>query len=70
MLNLTCIPFPVNCEWSAWKIGECSATCGKGTRKETRSKFVEENNGGVCSGDSEAREECNERDCPGNLISK
>ena len=49
-------------------MGTCSATCGKGNREKFRSKIVEEINGGVCSGDSETTEDCNERDCPSNYI--
>ena len=60
--------FLVNCEWSDWNMGTCSATCGKGNREKFRSKIVEEINGGACSGDSEATEDCNEKDCPGKSI--
>ena len=65
-VNLTWPPFHflVDCEWSEWNLGTCSATCGKGNREKFRSKIVEEINGGNCSGDSEATEDCNEKDCP------
>ena len=49
-------------------MGTCSTTCGKGNREKFRSKIVEEINGGACSGDSEATEDCNEKDCPGKSI--
>ena len=32
----------VDCEWSEWSIGECSVSCGGGTRIDTRDKVVEE----------------------------
>ena len=53
----------MDCEWSAWKIGECSVTCGGGTRTNTRSKTVEENNYGVCIGEPIAKEDCNNHNC-------
>ena len=37
--------------------GECSG-CGTGTRYDTRTKLVTEENGGSCIGESERRVEC------------
>merc|ERR1711936_783254 len=38
----------VHCIWDEWILGECSTTCGAGTRTNTRVKLVEESNGGTC----------------------
>ena len=57
----------MDCKWTDWQIGQCSVTCGGGTRTNTRSKSVEENNGGKCTGDSTAQENCNDQSCPGNI---
>ena len=57
----------VNCEWDQWKIGECSAECGGGTRVDTRNVAVQASNGGVnCSGLSNITENCNIQKCPGS----
>ena len=58
----------INCEWDEWAIGECSATCGNGTRTNTRTKLVEEQNGGNCTGQPTETEECHLQDCPGNFL--
>ena len=57
----------MDCEWSEWQIGQCSVTCGGGTRTNTRTKNVEESNGGVCTGNPTAQEDCNTQNCPGNI---
>ena len=55
----------MNCEWSEWSIGECSLSCGGGTRIDTRDKVVEEDHGGSCDPMGNQREEpCNTEDCP------
>lgn len=51
--------------WDEWTIGECSKTCGTGTRVDTRSKLVEEANGGTCTGQHNETKECKETECPG-----
>ena len=56
----------VNCEWDEWVIGECSVSCAGGKRTNTRTKKVEEANGGECFGEAIALEVCNTQDCPGN----
>ena len=56
----------VDCEWSEWVTGDCSTTCGIGYRRNSRTKLVEEANGGTCTGESTEIEECNLQCCPGN----
>ena len=58
----------VNCKWSDWQVGECSVSCGGGTRTKSRSKSVEEENGGVCVGGATAQEVCNDKGCPGKIV--
>ena len=55
----------INCQWSNWILGECSNTCGTGFRTDTRTKLVEEENGGACIGQSTKIESCNIQTCPG-----
>ena len=50
-------------DWSSWSA--CSVTCGNGNRIRTRSKIVEETNGGLCRGEAVQNELCNEKECPG-----
>ena len=57
---------PVDCEWGEWMIGECSASCGGGHRRRTRSPKIEANSGGWdCSGPSTSMDSCTLRECPG-----
>ena len=59
---------PVNCEWSNWsEWGSCSQSCDGGTQISTRSKTVQESNGGACSGLSEKSQSCNSQSCPGEF---
>ena len=51
--------------WDEWVTGECSGTCGTGTRTNTRTKLVTESNGGSCTGLPTEIEECNANPCPG-----
>jgi len=55
---------PIHCVWNDWVTGECSDTCGSGTRKNTRTKLVTEENGGTCTGPPTEIEECNTNPCP------
>ena len=57
----------MDCEWSDWRTGQCSVTCGGGNRINTRTKTVEEANGGVCVGEEREEEACNNQNCPGNI---
>jgi hypothetical protein len=54
---------PIHCQWNSWVIGECSATCGEGTRTNTRAKKVVEKDGGTCSGLSKETLSCEEKEC-------
>ena len=54
----------VNCEWGSWTTGDCSTTCGDGTRTNTRLKTVAEQHNGRCEGSPSMNERCNERPCP------
>ena len=54
-----------DCEWDEWSYGECSQTCGTGTRTNTREKKIIEDNGGTCTGQPTETEECNTNPCPG-----
>ena len=59
-----------HCEWDEWVNGECSKTCGTGTRTNTRVKLVEEANGGNCTGQSFKTKECRTKPCPGSKQSQ
>ena len=58
----------IHCIWDDWVIGECSQTCGTGTRKNTRVKLTVEQNGGSCTGQDCETEECNTQPCPSTLL--
>ena len=58
----------VNCQWSSWTVGSCSQTCGGGALTKTRSKTIEEANGGTCQGQPSETEICNPQNCPGTLF--
>ena len=58
----------MNCTWSEWDIGGCSADCGIGTRTNTREKIVEEDYGGACNGTDSQRVPCKEKECTGKPI--
>ena len=55
----------VNCQWSDWNYDSCSKTCGGGVHTKTRSKTIEEVNGGTCNGAASMVESCNNYLCPG-----
>ena len=57
----------VDCEWSDWQIGQCSLSCGGGTRTNIRLKTSEEKNGGICEGEPWVQEDCNSKGCPGKF---
>ena len=65
-VDVTLIYHPVNCEWGDWIIGDCSKTCGVGTRYKTRTPKVSAEHGGKeCNGSTSAKEDCNFKTCPG-----
>ena len=68
--NIVIIVVSVECEWGPWMTGECSATCGDGVQKMTRSILAVEQFGGKpCEGESSMEEPCSNEECPpGNKI--
>ena len=55
----------VDCTWNDWELGECSVTCGGGTRVDTRTVATEEMYGGTCDPEGDLKvEHCNTDDCP------
>ena len=58
----------IHCEWGDWVIGQCSVSCGTGTRTNIRTKIVQEENGGACNGGTTEIEACNTQECPGTLL--
>jgi len=59
-------PCPDDCHWSEWtSFTVCSATCGGGTSRRTRSIVKEESDGGTpCDGDTAEELPCNTQNCP------
>ena len=55
----------IDCEWNEWQTGGCTTSCGKGYRTKSRTKKVEEANGGTCDGEGTEHELCNSGPCPG-----
>ena len=56
----------VVCEWGDWVAeGDCSVTCGTGEQNYTRTKLIEEANGGICEGESFNVTSCLVIECPG-----
>ena len=56
----------VDCQWNDWTIGTCSATCGDGTRTNTRTeKVFAAYSGEECNGPAYIQEICNIQMCPG-----
>ena len=67
--NLTKIYYLVDCEWGDWVVGECSITCGGGTRSNTRDRKIDAAFGGrECPGQASITEACNVQECPGNIF--
>ena len=56
----------MDCEWTEWKIGHCSASVSGGRRIKTRTKTVEESNGGICTGKAWELEDCTLKNLQGN----
>ena len=56
----------VHCEWGDWIVGECSQSCGGGTRTNTREpKVLAEHGGEECHGPASMDENCNVQNCQG-----
>ena len=67
-LPLEVPPPKKDCTWDNWKKGECSVTCGGGTRTETRDMTARAVNGGYCNLNGGSRiVECNTHACPRRL---
>ena len=63
-MNGICIVGP--CIWHDWQEGECSKSCGGGTRTNTRKPSIDAKHGGDdCPGSSIVTESCNVQECPG-----
>jgi len=62
--------FIVDCEVSDWKEEECSATCGGGTMRKTRSVIAHAEYGGAGCPPLEATVACNEEECPVDCVVK
>ena len=59
----------VDCEWGAWVEGDCSTTCGTGQQTNTRSKVVNDDHGGNCTGESTIVTSCLYLNpCPGMYL--
>ena len=57
----------VDCEWNDWKVGDCTKSCGEGTRNYTRTEKVSAAYGGKkCDGPALMEKFCNIQDCPGH----
>ena len=57
----------VHCEWNDWVIGECTESCGGGTRTKMRTENVSAAYGGEpCDGAASIEESCNIQKCPSN----
>ena len=56
---------PRSCQWGSWsRWDDCSAACGGGTQRRSRSKTVPEACGGACPGSPTETQSCNTHDCP------
>ena len=68
-LNTAKIVDLVNCEWNDWIIGDCSQSCGGGTRNLTRTINQTALYGGDECPDKDVtsiEESCNVEECPGD----
>ena len=55
----------VDCTWNDWELGDCSVTCGGGTRIATRTVATNAMYGGTCDPEFDVKvEHCNTDDCP------
>ena len=50
--------------WSDWEYGQCTKTCGGGTRTNYRKELVQQSNGGkACAGSTWEAQDCNTQSC-------
>ena len=54
----------IDCEWGSWSVGDCSISCGKGTRTKIRTVSIKGTHGGKCMGKNIMIESCNIKNCP------
>ena len=54
--------------WDEWVSGVCSVTCGTGTEVRTRTKLVEEDFGGTCTGQNHEIVTCDMDPCPSKKL--
>ena len=69
MLHISTNYVTVHCEWNEWHNGECSKSCGEGSRNKFRTIKVKDQHGGAECLDKDRvfeGESCNEEECPGN----
>ena len=69
--NKSIFGYLVDGEWSNWSAyGDCSVTCGNGSRTRSRECNSPEPSGGgsPCSGKSQQTVECKETTCPGRSL--
>ena len=65
----TNLEYLVDCKVGDWKPwGECSATCGGGTKTREREVVQQPNHGGVTCPNLEETMACNTQGCPGALL--
>ena len=65
------IQLSVDCQWSEWRVTECSVTCGNGVRKYSRFESQKNLFGGMpCTGESNRTEPCEYIACPGERREK
>ncbi|CAH1801587.1 unnamed protein product, partial [Owenia fusiformis] len=59
---------PVDGRWSEWNVGDCSVSCGGGSRTNTRqcNNPPPSNGGKQCDGSTTETESCNAQACPVN----
>ena len=60
---------PIDCEWSPWRWGSCSVTCGKG--RQTATRYVlrpSQNNGQPCGSVARASRDCSGPECPVDCV--
>ena len=65
--QMVCIK--VHCEWTDWNVGDCSTSCGNGTRTNNRTTKISAAHGGKeCEGSHHAEEICHVKECPGSKL--